>query len=55
MPVLAVVLLVFGFVFFILAGLGLPNPPRFQFIGWGLAFWILVEILKTAGVLGGVR
>lgn len=46
--VLMLILLVFGLVFFALAGLGTPEQPRFRFIGWGLACWIMVELLKTA-------
>ena len=45
MPIITLVLMVFGFVFFVLAGLGIPSPPRFQFIGFGLAAWILAAIL----------
>jgi hypothetical protein len=37
MPLIGIVLLVFALVFFVLAGLGIPSPPRFQ-MGWfGLA------------------
>jgi hypothetical protein len=35
--IIQLLLLVFALVFFIIAGLGIPNPPRFQFLGWGLA------------------
>ena len=53
MPILLVLLLVFAFVFFVLAGLGIPSPARFQWIGWGLAFVVLAEILTRASGLSG--
>lgn len=31
------ILMVFALVFFILAGLGIPSPTRFNFLGFGLA------------------
>ncbi len=43
---LILILLVFAFVFFVLAGLGIPGAPRFNFIGWGLAFVTFAEILS---------
>ena len=44
---LTLILLVFAFVLFVLAGIGIPNPPgRWNFIGLGLACWTLAEILK---------
>lgn len=42
------ILLVFSFVFFILAGFNIPAPPRCNFLGFGLAFWVLSILL--AGV-----
>ena len=45
MPLLTLILMVFALVFFVLAGLGLPSPPRLNFLGWGLAFWVLADIL----------
>lgn len=51
---LQTILMVFAFVLFVLAGLGVPTPPRFQLIGWGLACWVLSVLL--AGVhMGLVR
>jgi hypothetical protein len=32
-------------VFFVLAGLGIPEAPRFKYIGWGLACYAFSEIL----------
>jgi apolipoprotein N-acyltransferase len=43
---ITLILLAFAFVFFVLAGLGVPNPPRINFLGWSLALWVLTEILK---------
>ena len=45
---LTLILLVFAFVLFVLAGLGMPQPARFNFIGWGLAFCTLAWLLGTA-------
>jgi hypothetical protein len=42
---IALFLQVAGTVLFILAGLGLPEPARFRFIGWGLACWGLSFLL----------
>ena len=50
MIALHLILLVVSLVLFILAGLGVPNPPRFQFIGWGLAFVVLAFLISTAGI-----
>jgi hypothetical protein len=38
---LGLFLVVLALVLFALAGLGIPNPPRFQFIAWGLFCWLL--------------
>ena len=48
---LLLILMVFGFVLFVLAGLNIPQPSRFNMIGWGLACWVLAEILKNGAVL----
>lgn len=48
---LPLILLLFAFVLFILAGLGLPQPSRFNFIGWGLACVVLAEVLGRTGIL----
>ena len=42
------ILLVFAFVCFALAAFWVPNPPRFNLIAAGLAFWVLSIILTTA-------
>ena len=34
-------LFVIAVVFFILAGLGVPEAPRLRYIGWGLALWAI--------------
>lgn len=49
---LTTILLVFAFVFFILAGLGVPNPPRLNFIGWGLACWVAAILFGTVKIPG---
>jgi hypothetical protein len=41
----ALFLQVCGTVLFVLAGLGIPEAPRFRFIGWGLALWGLSFLL----------
>jgi hypothetical protein len=48
---LTLILLVFGFVLFVLAGLGVPNPSRFNLIGFGLACCTLAEILARGSLL----
>lgn len=48
---LTLILLVFAFVFFVLAGLGIPQPARFNFVGWGLAFCTFAVILERGGLL----
>jgi hypothetical protein len=54
LQVVMLLFMAFAFVFFILAGLGTPEQPRFRFVGWGLAFWVIVEIIKLAiGTSGG--
>ena len=45
---ITLILLVFGFVLFCLAGLGIPSPSRFNLIGFGLACCALAEILSRA-------
>ena len=47
------ILLVFALCLFILAGLGLPQPTRFNFIGWGLACMVLAELLSRSGMVPG--
>ena len=48
---LTLILLVFAFVLFTLAGLGLPQPARVNFVGWGLACLTLAELLGRPGIL----
>lgn len=46
MPMLIVILMVFGFGCLLLAALYNPQPPARIHFGWlGLAFWSLAEIL----------
>ena len=42
---LSLILLVFGFVLFALAGFNAPAAPRFNLIGLGLAFVTLAQIV----------
>ena len=48
---ITMILLAFAFVLFVLAGLGVPRPLRFDFIGFGLACVVLAEILARAPLL----
>ena len=48
---LAMFLMMFGLVLFVLAGLGIPNPARFNFLSFGLACWILADIIAHVGPL----
>ncbi len=52
MPLLPLILMVFALVLFILAGLNVPNPPRGNFLGWGLACWVGAVILQGSGLIG---
>lgn len=45
---ITIILLVFGFVLFVLSGLGIPDAPRFRLASWGLAFVTLALILHDA-------
>jgi hypothetical protein len=42
---MGLILLVFALVFFILAGLRVPSPPRGDFVAWGLACCVLYVLL----------
>lgn len=42
---LTLILLVFAFVCFFLATIGVPSSPRFNLIAAGLGFWVLSVIL----------
>ena len=45
MAILPLILLVFSFVFFVVAAAGVPSPPRFQFVAAGLACWVASVIV----------
>ena len=47
MNLITVVLLIFAFVLFVLAAIGVPSPPRFNLIAAGLAFWVLSLLATT--------
>jgi hypothetical protein len=47
---ISLILLVAAFVLFVLAGIGLP-PSRYNLIGFGLACWVLSEILGRGALL----
>ena len=47
------ILLVFGFVLFVLAGFSVPAGPRWNLIGLGLACVTLAEILSRGAPLLG--
>lgn len=38
-------LIVLALVLFLLAGVGIPEYPRFRYIGWGLFFWLLSTLI----------
>jgi hypothetical protein len=51
---ISLLLMMAGFVLFVLSGLGIPDAPRFRMQSWGLACWILAELFRSAPVtLGG--
>jgi hypothetical protein len=39
-------LIVLALVLFLLAGLGIPEAPRFRFVGWGLFCWLLSYLVR---------
>jgi hypothetical protein len=47
MTIIVLILLVVAFVLFVLAALGVPSPPRWNFIAGGLACWVLTVILAS--------
>lgn len=48
---LSLIFLVAAIVLFILAGVGLPSPPRFNLLAFGLACWA-ISVLIGAHPLG---
>ena len=46
------ILMVFAFVLFVLAGFNVPAGPRWNLIGLGLACWVLAEILTRTPLMG---
>lgn len=50
MSIVVVILLVFAFVLFTVAALGVPSPPRFNLVAAGLAFWVLSLLVSTVGL-----
>lgn len=44
---LAIVLLIFAFVLFVLAAFNVPTPPRFNLVAAGLALITLVQLLPA--------
>lgn len=49
---LGTVLLIIAFVFFILAAISVPSPPRLNWVAAGLAFWVLAILIGTLPVRG---
>jgi len=41
---LSTILLVAAFILFILAAIGVPNPPRFNLMAGGLACWVAAQL-----------
>lgn len=39
-------LVVLALVLFLLAGIGVPESPRFRYIGWGLFCWLLSTLVR---------
>jgi hypothetical protein len=46
MATISMILLIVALVLFALAAIGIPQPPKFQFIAAGLAFWVLSVLLS---------
>jgi apolipoprotein N-acyltransferase len=50
---LSLILLVFAFVLFVVAGLAAPEPPwRSKLACFGLACWVLAELVRGIGPTG---
>ena len=51
MHIINLILLVFAFVMFIMAGMLLPSPPNWphRLVAWGLALFVLTLILGGIG------
>jgi hypothetical protein len=47
MLIINLVLLLLALIFFVLAAVGVPSPPRWNFIAGGLACWVLTVILAV--------
>lgn len=47
MVTLRLFMVVVALVFFLLAGLGIPSPPRLQWLGWGLFLWVLSSVIEN--------
>jgi hypothetical protein len=47
MNLVILILLVVAIVLFVLAAVGVPSPPRWNFIAGGLACWVLTTILSN--------
>lgn len=45
MITVSLILLVFAFVLFVLAAIGVPSSPRFNLVAAGLACWVLSVML----------
>ena len=45
MSIIEMFLMVLALVFFFLATIGVPNPPRLNFIGAGLFCWVLAILV----------
>lgn len=44
---LSTILLVAAFVLFVLAAIGIPQPPRFNLMAAGLACWVLALLVPA--------
>ena len=51
MPILEMFLLVLALVFFFVAMLGIPNPPRLNFIAAGLFCCVLAILLERVPLI----
>lgn len=48
---IVLILMVFAFVLFVLAMLGIPSPPRFNLMAGGLACWVLALLIQQGSGL----
>ena len=52
MDVVKLILFVAAFVLFVLAGIGIPGAGRFNLVAFGLACWVLTNVVDQINAHG---